>query len=136
MVLCDAADVVNNKLYILGGGWTHLFAAGTRSAHAVAMIFSFDWSEANKPHTVTIELRDEDGELVHDPDDDSPVSKSTGIEVGRPPGSKPGSSFNVPTIFNLTNFEFASGGYEWSVQVNGAVMAKTPFRVSEPPASG
>ncbi len=40
MMLCDAAAVADGKLYVHGGGWTHLWAPDTPTNMALAVLIA------------------------------------------------------------------------------------------------
>ena len=85
LILADAAQVVGNKLYLLGGGWDVLRAeAGFPVPQhcAVAASFAVPWSETNQQHAVQIEFITEDGQVL--------ARVDSHFEVGRPPGIVPG----------------------------------------------
>jgi len=59
MLLCDAAQVADGKLYILGGGWSMTGPDPVPSA--VALKIDVDWHEAEIPHHWELFLEDADG---------------------------------------------------------------------------
>src|SRR5712692_6126152 len=54
MLLADAAQAVNGKLYILGGGWSVTGPAPSPSA--IALKIEVPWDEANTRHKLTLDL--------------------------------------------------------------------------------
>jgi hypothetical protein len=91
LILADRAEVVNGKLYMMGGGWSDLQrmpAAEDQpppsSYLSIAVSVSVGWNETNETHrlTLTIENDDSSQQLAQLEGD---------IEVGRPPGIPPGS---------------------------------------------
>jgi hypothetical protein len=90
IILADAAEVVNNKLYLIGGGWETLtINARLPSSYpcAVAVAFSVPWNETNEQHNIAIEIQDQDGGEL--------VNVEGQIEVGRPPGIPRGNAQRV-----------------------------------------
>ncbi len=66
LILADAAQVANGKLFILGGGWT-LYRSAVYPAQvqlALGIGILIEWSEAGIRHPVTITMADEGGVLV------------------------------------------------------------------------
>jgi len=59
MLLADAAEAMNGKLYILGGGWSITGPQATPSA--IAIKIDVPWDLANTPHTLRLDLLNEDG---------------------------------------------------------------------------
>ena len=62
MLLCDAAQVADGKLYILGGGWCMTGPDPVPSA--VALKIDVDWHEAERSHHWELFLEDADGRPV------------------------------------------------------------------------
>lgn len=92
LILADAAQVVGNKLYLLGGGWDRLsvnrpFPVEQRIGLALSMIV--DWNETNRKHDFEIEIlaEDQSTEALK-----SLVKVGGQCEVGRPPGIQVGQS--------------------------------------------
>lgn len=90
MLLCDAAQAVNGKLYILGAGWN--VTGPDPAPSAIALQIDVPWDEANRKHRLQLRLASEDGQavLVPTPAGDRPVEVRAELEVGRPAGHKPG----------------------------------------------
>ena len=101
LILADWAQVINGKLYVMGGGWTETGPAPTPSA--LAALIEVSWDETNRKHPVKFELVDSDGQpvMVVAPTGAQPVVVATEFEVGRPPGVNPGTSFNLPMALNF-----------------------------------
>jgi len=112
VVLCDSARVAEGKLYVLGGGWTHVVAQSPLEL-ALAVVIAVPWGDANRRHPLTVALKDEDGQS---------------IEVGRPPGIKPGIDLNAVMVFRFGGLLLAPGGYVWELTV-GDTTEKAPFWV-------
>src|SRR3990170_5669117 len=86
-MLCDGVQECNGKLYILGGGWSHLYGREFPLAHhqlGLAVRLSVPWNSANRPHPFRLELVDEDG------NDILPKPLEGAFNVGRPPTAEPG----------------------------------------------
>jgi len=66
ILLCDAAEAVNGKLYILGGGWSVTRPAPAPSALAVKI--DVPWTDAYRKIPLIVELLTEDGPQVRVPD--------------------------------------------------------------------
>jgi hypothetical protein len=83
---------------------------------ALAGILELEWHEANQPKRIHIQLLNEDGSPVSipTPTGDRPFEIEANVEVGRPPGTRPGTSFNVPIAINLPPLPIRPGGhYVW-----------------------
>src|SRR5688500_2783040 len=85
MLLCDGAQVVGGKLYVLGGGWDRLaFPEYPQTIPVgVAMGVRVPWTETNRQHSFSIRAltSDADRELFQ---------LAGGFEMGRPPGTPHG----------------------------------------------
>jgi hypothetical protein len=73
MLLADSVQAVEGKLYILGGGWS--ITGPQPTPMAIALKVDVTWTEANTPHTVQLDLFNEDGQpvMVPTPTGDRPV---------------------------------------------------------------
>jgi hypothetical protein len=131
MLLCDSAQAVEGKLYILGGGWTHLFTPNAPANMSLAILIAVPWNEANRRHDIRASLSTEDGSPVEM--EGKPMVAQVQFEVGRPPGLKPGTQINTPLAFNLQGLVLEAGGYVWELHINDNLEARRPFRVESPP---
>lgn len=127
MLLCDHAQVANDKLYVLGGGWSHVAFPDMPFPLALAVLLHVPWTAANEKHKFSMRLIDDDGELQSFLGVD--VTNEAEFEVGRPPGLKPGSDINQPMVFKYDGLALPAGGYVFEFAVNKEVIARTPFRV-------
>lgn len=121
VLLCDAAQSVNGKLYILGGGWSITGPRPTPSALAIKL--DVPWTDANRPILVKAQLVDPDGQLVLLPAPDG-TSKSVEIEmqveVGRPPGLLPGTTLDSTVAISLPPLPLPTGSrFVWQVEIDG-----------------
>ena len=119
-LLADHAQAINGKLYLMGGGWNVI--GPPPSLMARAGILELDWDEANQPRRLRSELFTEDGSPVTVPTatGDRPVEIEVNVEVGRPPGTRPGTPFNIPIAINLGPMPIPPGGrYVWRFSIDG-----------------
>jgi hypothetical protein len=120
MLLADAAQAIDNKLYVLGGGWSVTGPDPTPSALALAL--KVPWDEANQRHALRIELLDSDGRPVRaaaEPDG-PPVVIESQFEVGRPPGLRPGTPIDLAFAIGIGPMQLPPGGrYEWRLTIDG-----------------
>lgn len=129
MLLCDHAQVANEKLYVLGGGWTQVAFPDTPIPMALAVLIEVPWTSANEPHELQVELVDQDGDLVTF--QDTPVKVVGQFEVGRPTGIKPGTDLTQQLVFKFDGIALPMGGYVFEFSVDGKPLARTPFRVGQ-----
>lgn len=123
MLLCDAAQVAEGKLFVLGGGWS---IKGADSPMAVALKVEVPWSAANEPHSLLLTLRTADGEAVHveTPAGRQPVQFAHSFEVGRPPGLPHGMPLDLPLAINFGTLPLPAGArFEWRLEIDGHTEA-------------
>ena len=97
MMLADAAQVADGKLYMLGGGWSMI--GPEPSPFAVVVKIEVPWDGVGSQHTWRLELRDDDGApvVVSEPDgSDEELQLEGTFEVERSAAVKPGSPLDVP----------------------------------------
>ena len=102
MLLCDAAQVADGKLYVLGGGWS--LTGPDPVPSAIAMKIDVGWHEAEVAHHWELFLEDADGRpvMVETPEGSQPVEvrgeftvaqperRPRGLAHRRGPGRQPG----------------------------------------------
>lgn len=112
LMLANHAEAVNGLLYVSGGCWTRHHRPPQQagqpipiSTFGIALVVLVPWTEANRPHTVTLTIEPED-------DPDSPLIDVKGeVVVGRPARAKPGSDQRSVLAMNA-NMQFPKpGGY-------------------------
>jgi hypothetical protein len=130
MLICDGAQSIGGKLFVLGGGWSilHKAAPDAISNVSLAIKLAIPWSQANERMEVLTRLVTEDGEAVMN-ELGQPVEARGEIEVGRPPGLRPGTPLDVALALNLPNLKLDPGGYRWELLVGGKLIQKEPFQV-------
>jgi hypothetical protein len=116
MLLADAAQHVNGKLYILGGGWSVINSGPV--AFAVAVNIQTAWDRANMRNTFRLELLDADGQPVSvpTPEGEMPLFAEGSFEAGRPPGLKPGTPLD--------------GGFAWTIAAVLPADQRLEFRLT------
>jgi hypothetical protein len=120
ILLADAAQAVEGKLFVLGGGWS--ITGPEPSPMALAIKIEVPWDQANQQHACRLELLDSDGQPVHvdTGEGEQPIFIEAGFEVGRPAGVKPGTPIDLPLAINIPPFPLEAGGrYEWRLTIDG-----------------
>jgi hypothetical protein len=134
MILADGAQAVGGKLYMLGGGWTHLFVpqfpGRPQAPFAIAIGIEVPYHLTNRRFAFGIELTDSDGNRVGD--------MLTGeMEQGRPPGIRPGASQRILLAANAHPEFPAAGRYTVNATIDGELLRTVSFEVMaqtpEPP---
>lgn len=131
MMLADSAQALDNKLYILGGGWS--VTGPEPSPSAIAVQIKVPWDQANEKHHMLLELLDLDGEpvLLDTLVGRQALRVENEFEVGRPPGLKPGTAIEVALALNFGPIPLApDSGYVWRLSINGKTEEQwaLPFR--------
>jgi hypothetical protein len=129
LLLCDHAEAINGKLYIMGAAWNVLQAPNQPITIALAIVVKVAWDEAEQSHELLAELLTADGDAVEV--NGEAVAPSGRFELGRPAGVKPGSTLNMPLAFNLSGLVLDIGQYEWRLNIDDDTLARAPFAVIE-----
>ncbi len=96
IIMADSAEVVNGKLYLMGGGWDHLVVNQpfpTQQLISIAVSFSVGWDETNIRQPMEIRIEDMEGKQL--------ARVNGEIEAGRPRGITPGQAQRVQLAFKL-----------------------------------
>jgi hypothetical protein len=120
MLLADAAQHVQGKFYVMGGGWSLINPGPVM--FAVAVNLQTAWHRANMKNTFRLELLDSDGEPVEveGPDGNAvPLFLEGEFEVGRPSGIKPGTPIDGGLVWNLAVPLPADTRLEFRMTLNG-----------------
>lgn len=119
-VLADAAQAINGKLYLLGGGWSSI-VPGT-PPFAIGIIIAVPWDQTNRKHKLRLVLLTTDKQPVTTRTQigaDQPVQIEAEFEVGRPPGVKAGSPQNVVLALNMAQIPLPPDTrLEWVASIN------------------
>jgi Family of unknown function (DUF6941) len=134
LLLCDHAQEVAGKLYILGGGWS--IYRGAPVTMGLAVKISIPWDAANIPHDFTARLVTEDGQdpVLPKPEGgaaETRVEFQGRFEAGRPAGLAPGSELDAPFAVNIAGLPLAPGRYEWQVEIDQVIVGQVAFAVVE-----
>jgi hypothetical protein len=127
MLLCDFAEEVGGKLYIMGGGWSRILKSGLPTPMSLAVKLSIPWDQAETLHKVTIRLVTVDGELVAK--EGQPVRVMGEIGAGKPPGLRPGTPLDLPFAVRFEGISLDPGEYRWELEVDDEQIAAASFEV-------
>jgi hypothetical protein len=129
LILADGAQIAGDKLYVLGGGWTVVWAREFPVTHAAALALGMmvPWSSTNQKHSIEAALVSADGEQLGDP------LVAGEFEVGRPPGMPQGASqrFMLAAPVNLALEK--PGAYDLVVRVDGTDVKSATFNAVQVP---
>ncbi len=123
MMLCDAAQVSEGKLYILGGGWS--VTGPDPAPSAIAVKLDVDWHEAGVAHHWEIFLEDADGRpvMVETVEGNQQVEMRGEFTVQHPPGVPEGSPIDVPFTLNFGPIPLQAGSrFVWRMTIDGEAL--------------
>jgi hypothetical protein len=123
LILADGAQVQNEKLFLLGGGWTFIRVQTFPATHpmSAALGILIPWLKTNERHKFRVEIRNEDTKSVA-------VGVEGEFEQGRPPGTPAGMTQRVMMAFNFGLQIDAPAQFIAEASVNGIVLKTLPFR--------
>lgn len=118
MMLADAAQIADGKLYILGGGWS--VTGPEPSPSAVAIKLNVDRHEVGRSHHWELVLEDADGQPVFLGEERQPVEIRGEFSVGAPVGVPDGAPVDFPIALGLPPLPLPPGArYQWRFFVDG-----------------
>jgi len=123
LILADAAQVQGDKLYMLGGGWSVVWARQFPVSHPMAMVIGIlvSWQETNQRHQFRLEILSADGE--------SKANVEGEFEIGRPPGLPAGVTQRMMIAANLALQLEGPGQFEAVLSLDGAISRRASFTV-------
>lgn len=127
-LLADAVQVVQGKLYVLGGGWDTLFVGGFPARHptlGIGLRIRVPWSWTDRQVVVGVDIQDQDGARVLP----TPPLKQ-GLRVARPTGVPEGSDVGISRSFTFNNLTFpGEGAYSFVITLDDDVVSRLRFTV-------
>jgi hypothetical protein len=126
LLLADAVEAVQGKLYMLGGAWDRWFATSypTQVRMGVAIGISVPWECTNEKIPIRMRIVDADGQLI------GPGEVSAAVEVGRPPGITQGTQQRAILALNTMFPLERAGRNEVRVQVGEGPERTVPFEAT------
>lgn len=131
-LLCDYAEVLNSKLYVMGAGFDRV-SAGVLSPMALAILWSVPFEMTGRQHSIEMSLVTDDGHAYLD-GEAHPVKVIGTIDVGRPEHLGPGSTVPTPLAVRLPPIPFAEGSYSWELSIDGGEVRATAGFLAIAPA--
>lgn len=122
LIIADAVEAVNRKIYMMGGGWDRwtspTYPSPIHLGIAIGMLVP--WDETNQRHHISVSVVDADGK---------PVVPEMGadLEAGRPPGMKPGSAQRAVLAINVAFPLPNPGRYEVCLAAPNGVEKRVTF---------
>ena len=131
LMLSDHAEVVNGKLYMMGGGYDRRYISDIKVPVTLRTVVSVlvPWNLTNQAHAVKLRLETEDGRTLGQ-------EVQGNLTVGRSVQAIAGQLFRVMAVINFTLTLPQLGGYRILATLeNGESKATTFYAVStETPA--
>jgi hypothetical protein len=127
LILADSAQVVSNKLYLLGGGWDSIpFNKDIPRHFAIAVSIKVPWEETNKKHSFELEVLSED----QNTEELKSLAKVGGqFEVGRPAGIPVGREQRIQLALDM-GIKFDSPGTKRiTASIDGSISKQLDFNV-------
>lgn len=126
MLLCDAAESVGGKLYILGAGWSQTPAHDPTNM-ALAVKLSIPSNRPSLPVDVRAFLLNEDNDFVYQ--NGVPVALGGEVELGRPSDIDPRTPLDLSFVLNFPGLVLSPGYYVWQLEVDRDVKSRIPMQV-------
>jgi hypothetical protein len=135
-LLADSAEVRDGLLFLLGGGWTEV--GPPPQVFAIAGLIEVEWGETNTRHEIVITIEDDDGVplLLPTQAGNQPFRLAIGFDVGRPPGSAAGRSFNLAVAIPILPIPWQPGkNYVLKIAIDSLEPDRIKFfvRATPPP---
>ena len=129
LILADSAQVVGNKLYLLGGGWDVLNVRQKLPFNqqcAIALSVKVPWNNTNERHNFEVEIISED-QATEEP---KSLAKLGGqFEVGRPPGIPRGQDQRIQLAINIGLNMDSTGTKIVIARIDGTESKRITFNV-------
>lgn len=143
-MICDSAVTAEGKLYIQGGGWDRVNAAGLPvvvSRIGLAVVIGVPYTQTHRNHVLRIRLEGQDGPLPlgiqRKPDGETSPLMEVGAQfiMGRPPHLQPGERQLAVIAVNLDKMKFDNpGSFSFTFTIGDAEINRLPFTVAGPMA--
>ncbi len=130
MLLADRAEVLNGKLYMMGGAWDRRYINDINAPVDLSIVIGVlvPWNLTNEPHSLDIRIDDEDGNTI------PPGAKAT-LNVGRPIQATKGQSFRATAVINNRWTFPRLGAYSLVASIAGHDAKRVTFYAVEPRTS-
>ena len=127
LILADQAEVLNGKLYMMGGAWDRRMIRDIKVPVGISMVIGVlvPWTLTNQQHSLQIKLVDGDGNTIGQ-------QAAASIAVGRPIGATAGQSFRAMAVINGSWTVPGGGAYSAIVTVSDRTEKRVVFYAVEP----
>ena len=123
LLVADRAEVVNGKLYLMGGAWDRIQPSTFphRMIVGIALGVRIPFAHTDDQHTVAVEMQQDEQRLV---------GFEAKLTTGRPPGMA-GMDMLVPMAFNIPVSIPAEGQVVLRASVDGRTPRRHEIRVAQ-----
>lgn len=128
MLLCDWAEEINGKLYVMGGGWNRVSSSMPVNM-CLGILVKVGWNETNIRHPIGVRLVAPDSHETVEVNGQRIEVPPVEFEVGRPPGVTAASDFNTPFAFRFLGVPLGVGRYIWRCESGDQLLADSAFDV-------
>ena len=127
MFLADRAEVLNGKLYVMGGAWDRYRLKNINSPVDISIVIGVlvPWNLTNEPHQLQIRIEDEDGNSLA-------PGADCNINVGRPVSSTKGQVFRATAVLSNRWTLPKLGAYSVVASIAGREEKRVTFYAVEP----
>lgn len=128
LIIADRAEVVNGKLYMMGGGWDRLYVVDftQQQSISIATAILVPWNATNQIHSLAIRIETQDANEL--------AALGLNFNTGRPPTLGQAESQRVVLAFQLAIRLPAPGTYVIKALINDEESKKTIFYAQLLPA--
>ena len=122
LMLADKAEVLNGKLYMMGGGYDRRTINDIKATVTLTMVVGVlvPWNLTNQAHTVKLRVDTEDGNIVGQ-------EVQGELTVGRSPQAISGQPFRVMTVVNFTTTLPSLGAFRIVATLDNGESKATVF---------
>ena len=125
--LSDSAELVEGKIYVLGGGIDTLWAPQVPSVYTLTCVLklTFDVAEIGRKHKLEIHIIDEDGKSI--------ANVGADLEIpGKSPDLPKGWRQSFATVLKFQNLKLPKfGTYSFNIVVNNTSLKSIPLRLTQ-----
>jgi hypothetical protein len=126
LLLCNAAEVVGDRVFVLGGGW--ISRSPRIPSMAVVVLVNVPWDQANQRHEMELVLLDEDGNVISAGEPPREIRMRGNFEVGRPAGHPAGMPLRFIQAINFHRLPLQpSRRYSWELKIDREPASWTSF---------
>ena len=121
-ILADRAEVLHNKLYVMGGAWDSTYVVNFRQPCFICLAIGvlIPWNAANISHELIMQIESADATRIM-------PELRTSVTAGRPPTAVVGQSFRTLLTINAQVILPGPGAYVALVQVAHSPIKRVVF---------